>query len=218
MKRVVTTIKHSLAISGIGLLCACQGTDTSRAVNASPPASTANSAIAAVPLGDVAGAAKHSPDSPVRNPYGSDANAAQQGKQLFIEMNCAGCHGYGAKGGMGPNLTDKYWRYGGVPVAIFKSIYEGRPQGMPAWNPALPPEEIWKLVAYIQSLGGTFAPEQYQASIQGDHPGDRMAAEVQSTLKGSAAKPRPADNSAGNPQPSVEARPDAGGTPPGSKP
>jgi surfactin synthase thioesterase subunit len=25
---------------------------------------------------------------------------------------------------------------------------------MPAWNPALPPEEIWKLVAYLQSLGG----------------------------------------------------------------
>jgi cytochrome c oxidase cbb3-type subunit 3 len=218
LKRVVTTIKQSLAISGLGLLCACQGTDTSRAVNTSPPASTANTVIAAVPLGDVAGTAKYSPDSPVRNPYGRDANAAQQGKQLFIEMNCAGCHGYDAKGGMGPNLTDKYWRYGGVPVAIFKSIYEGRPQGMPAWNPALPPGEIWKLVAYIQSLGGTFAPEQYQASIQGDHPGDRVAAEVPPTLKGSAAKPAPAEKSSGSTPPSVEPQPDTVGTPAGSKP
>ena len=27
---------------------------------------------------------------------------------------------------------------------------------MPAWNPALPPEEIWKLVAYVESLGGAY--------------------------------------------------------------
>ena len=127
-------------------------------------------------------------------------------------MNCAGCHGYGAKGGMGPNLTDTYWRYGGTPVLIFKSIYEGRPQGMPAWNPALPPEEIWKLVAYIESLGGAYQASQTQAAMQGDRVGDNVAPEVQRTLAGigvgvgSAARTARALR-----PPSAEARPDAGG-------
>jgi hypothetical protein len=79
---------------------------------------------------------------------------------------------------MGPNLTDSGWRYGGVPASIFSSIYEGRPQGMPAWNPALPPQDIWKIVAYIQSLGGTYSADQYQASLQGDRRGDNLPAPV----------------------------------------
>ncbi|HZP86155.1 MAG TPA: c-type cytochrome, partial [Burkholderiales bacterium] len=94
--------------------------------------------------------------------------AVQEGKNLFIKMNCAGCHGYDAGGGMGPSLVDHYWRYGGVPVSVYKSIYEGRPQGMPAWGRALPPQEIWKIVAYLESLGGTFPADAYHAALQGD--------------------------------------------------
>jgi cytochrome c oxidase cbb3-type subunit 3 len=178
-------------------------------------------ALAAVPLGDVAGAAPNS-GGEIANPQAGNPQAVAQGKQLFIAMNCAGCHGYGAKGGMGPNLTDTYWRYGGVPATIFKSIYEGRPQGMPAWNPALPAEDIWKLVAYIESLGGAFKPEQYRASIQGDRPGENVAPEVQATLTGAAAAAsaptEKTEKTAKPPPASAEARPDAGGTPPGSKP
>ena len=140
-----------------------------------PPGARADpAAIAAVPLGDVAGAAPNSGGA-IPNPYTHSPEAVQQGRELFVKMNCAGCHGYEAKGGMGPNLTDTYWRYGGAPVAMFKSIYEGRPQGMPAWNPALPADVIWKLVAYIESLGGGYTAEQYRASIQGDRPGQNVA-------------------------------------------
>ena len=133
-------------------------------------------------------------------------------------MNCAGCHGYDANGGMGPNLTDTYWRYGGSPAAIFKSIYEGRPQGMPAWNPALPPDEIWKLVAYIQSLGGAYSAAQYEASVQGDRVGDNVAPEVKATMTGAAAASGPSGKGDGGATASGEARPDAGGAPPGGKP
>jgi cytochrome c oxidase cbb3-type subunit 3 len=179
-------------------------------------AKVSHDAIAAVPLGDVAGAAPNSGGS-IPNPYRDSKEAVGQGQALFVAMNCAGCHGYGAKGGMGPNLTDTYWRYGGAPVSIFKSIYEGRPEGMPAWNPALPPEEIWKLVAYIESLGGAYTAEQYRASIQGDRPGENVAPGVEATLHGAAAaQPQQKSDSTG--PPSVAARPDAGGTPPGSKP
>jgi cytochrome c oxidase cbb3-type subunit 3 len=184
------------------------------------PATTSPSmeAIAAVPLGDLAGAPESKLGAAISNPYGNNPQAAQQGHELFIRMNCAGCHGYGATGGMGPNLSDVYWRYGGSPAAIFKSIYEGRPQGMPAWNPALPPEEIWKLVAYIQSLGGSYSAAQYEASLQGDRVGDNVAPEVKATIKGAAAASGPSAKGQGDSSATTEARPDAGGTPPSGKP
>jgi cytochrome c oxidase cbb3-type subunit III len=168
-------------------------------------------AITAIPLGDIAG----SQDSPQvayqPNPYGHDPQAVAEGHKLFISMNCAGCHGYGATGGMGPNLTDHYWRYGGAPVSMFKSIYEGRPQGMPAWNPALPPQDIWKLVAYVQSLGGSFPPDSFEAAIEGDRAGNNVPPEVRRTLPADAKQPKSdPGNIASSPG---EARPDAGGKP-----
>ena len=189
---------------------------------AAPPANGATSieAIAAVPLGDLAGAAESTAAASMPNPYHDNPEAVQQGHDLFVHMNCAGCHGYGAKGGMGPNLTDTYWRYGGAPATIFKSIYEGRPQGMPAWDRSLPPEEIWKLVAYIQSLGGTYSAAQYEASVQGDRVGDNVPPEVKATLSGAAAASGPSARSQSPAAtPNAPARPDAGGNPPpGSKP
>jgi len=134
-----------------------------------------------------------------------------EGKALFVRMNCAGCHGYDAGGGMGPNLKDGYWRYGGAPVSLFKSIYEGRPQGMPAWNPALPPEDIWKLVAYVQSLGGSYPAGGLAASVQGDTPATTYPPEVQRVLPADAKQPKEAETSAKSSAP--EARPDAGGKP-----
>lgn len=139
---------------------------------------------ALVPLGDVAGgyAAGDLPvDMP--NPLQGQADAAAQGKQLYIEMNCAGCHGYAATGGMGPNLTSKYWRYGGTPVEVFKSIYEGRPQGMPAWGGILPPETIWTIVSFIQSLGGTFPANFYHQAREGDRQGELVAPELAAANK-----------------------------------
>ncbi|MEO9227847.1 MAG: c-type cytochrome [Devosia sp.] len=112
---------------------------------------------AAVPLGFSAGGAPRL-NIDTANPLRDDPSAVQEGKKLFSSMNCAGCHGYKATGGMGPDLTDKAWRYGGTPIEIYKSIYEGRSKGMPAWGNALPTNPIWQLVAYIQSLGGSFAP------------------------------------------------------------
>lgn len=173
------------------------------------------SAIDAVPLGDLAGAAHSTLAIQLPNPYEGDAQAVQQGRALFNKMNCAGCHGYGAPGGMGPSLKDGYWRYGGTPVAVFKSIYEGRPQGMPAWNPALPPQEIWKIVAYIESLGGTYKANQYQASLQGDRAGESVAAETAPTLpahEGGASQPSGADATPAAVQPNPDEPPPAAST------
>lgn len=105
------------------------------------------------PLGDIPG----TPLTPAQESGQNrmpplDRNAVVKGEQLFGKMNCAGCHAYGGKGAMGPDLTDPYWRYGSSPEAIYSSIAEGRPQGMPSWGRTLSPKEIWSLVAYIRSL------------------------------------------------------------------
>ena len=82
----------------------------------------------------------------------------------------------------------------------------------------MPPQEIWKLVAYIESLGGSYSAAQYEASVQGDRVGDNVAPEVQATLKGAAAASGPSGKGEGGSSPNVEARPDAGGAPPTGKP
>ncbi len=146
------------------------------------PALPAEGRLEALPLGDIAGVAKLGAVNEIPNPLEGDAGAIAEGHRLFIVMNCAGCHGYDAKGNMGPNLTDAYWRYGGTPSGIYNSIFAGRPQGMPAWGRALPAQDIWKIVAYLQSLGGTVATYQYHAGLQGDHDLTSSAAEAQSLL------------------------------------
>jgi cytochrome c oxidase cbb3-type subunit 3 len=142
----------------------------------------AEGALSRVAIGDLAGIGNNTLDAKVANPYANDRAAISAGHELFVQMNCAACHGYDLKGGMGPDLTDTYWRYGGSPAAIYKSIFEGRPQGMPAWGRSIPPENIWKVVAYIQSKGGSFPGFLADRGRQGDLSDEDTTAG--STLKG----------------------------------
>lgn len=140
---------------------------------------------ASVALGDIAGGAVPTGAIDLPNPYGNSSAAVADGKRLFTAMNCAGCHGYSGGGGMGPPLNDHYWRYGGAPAQIYKSIYEGRPKGMPAWGHALPADQVWKLTAFVSSLGGGVAPQDAVAALRGDHaPGPKQG----STIPGEAAR------------------------------
>jgi cytochrome c oxidase cbb3-type subunit 3 len=85
--------------------------------------------------------------------YDNNANAISQGQQLYMQMNCVGCHSHGG-GGMGPPLMDDEWRYGGRIDQIATTIAEGRPNGMPAWRGKLTEGQIWELAAYVRSLSG----------------------------------------------------------------
>lgn len=142
----------------------------------------AEGVLARVAIGDIAGVGNNTLDAAVKNPYSGDMAAIKEGEDLFVGMNCAACHGYDLKGGMGPDLTDTYWRYGGSPADVYKSIFEGRPQGMPAWGRTIPPVLIWKVAAYIESKGGTFPARLADRGRQGDL-GDRDTT-AGSTLKG----------------------------------
>src|SRR5687768_1116811 len=70
----------------------------------------------------------------LRNPYEGDAAAIRTGAQLFVTYNCMDCHGAEGSGAMGPSFQDGRWHFGGSASAIFESIYQGRPDGMPGWG------------------------------------------------------------------------------------
>ena len=98
--------------------------------------------------------------NPRANPFGEDAVAVQEGRHLFVQMNCSGCHGGRAGGGMGPSLRDRDWLYGSRDDQVFATIAEGRANGMPAWGARLPADEIWKIVAYVKSLRTDREPDK----------------------------------------------------------
>jgi cytochrome c oxidase cbb3-type subunit III len=89
--------------------------------------------------------------------YEKNAYALAAGKRLWGWYNCAGCHANGG-GAVGPALTNGQWTYGGDESAIYASIADGRPNGMPAFRGRLPEDQLWQLAAYVRSLGG-LAPQ-----------------------------------------------------------
>ena len=88
----------------------------------------------------------------VRNPFASQANAADAGKALYA-THCAACHGVSAQGsGNVPPLTGAKVKHAS-PGALFWFISKGDiNDGMPAWN-NLPEQQRWNLVSFVQSLG-----------------------------------------------------------------
>jgi cytochrome c oxidase cbb3-type subunit III len=90
---------------------------------------------------------------PVQNPSEEHAYDANQGKQLFQQYNCSGCH-FNGGGGIGPPLMDEKWIYGNEPQNIYSTIVEGRPNGMPSFRQKIPDAQVQQLVAYVLSMSG----------------------------------------------------------------
>jgi len=86
-----------------------------------------------------------------------DAAAISGGKEIFIK-NCATCHGQKGEGGIGPNLTDEYWLYGGDIKGVFKTVKYGAKNGMQPWEKKMKPEEMQNVSSYILTLQGTNPP------------------------------------------------------------
>jgi cytochrome c oxidase cbb3-type subunit III len=106
------------------------------------------------------------PDREAANPYIKNAPGITEGQQYYTQMNCVGCHFHGG-GGIGPALMDENWVYGSDPENIFSSIVEGRPNGMPSFRGKMTDDQVWKIVAYVQSLGGL--PDQSALPGRPDH-------------------------------------------------
>jgi cytochrome c(L) len=94
-------------------------------------------------------------DEPLKNPYTGNQQAIAEGHQLFLDTGCYSCHGHGAEGGMGPNLTGagNRWIYKPTDATLFHTISNGREgTNMAAWKDTLSPDQIWKIIAFIRSL------------------------------------------------------------------
>ena len=89
----------------------------------------------------------------LENPFHNNAYALTEGKRLYSAYNCVGCHAQGG-GAIGPALMDHRWIYGSRPEQIFSTIVQGRPNGMPAFGGRIPEQELWQIVAYVESLSG----------------------------------------------------------------
>jgi len=91
-----------------------------------------------------------------QSPGGADA--AKAGEFEF-RINCAFCHGLGARGGgRGPDLTRARKRHANSDAELFRIISNGIPgTAMPAngtngQGVGMTDQEIWQLVAYIRSV------------------------------------------------------------------
>lgn len=139
-QRLIWTAVAALALA---LAAACErAAGDSGAAAGLPPMRT--------PVGPVPGPQQNPPR--MENPYQNNVAAMAEGRELFVRMNCSGCHGGRAGGGMGPSLRDVDWLYGSTDAQIFSSIAEGRAHGMPSWGSKMTEDQIWKLVAYIKSM------------------------------------------------------------------
>ena len=107
----------------------------------------------------------------VKSPYQENAWGIGEGKRLYGAYNCAPCHGVNGGGAIGPALIDDKWIYGAKGDQIYATISQGRPDGMPSFGGHIPTQQIWQLVAYVQSMGGQV--KQTTAASRND---DQMAA------------------------------------------
>jgi cytochrome c oxidase cbb3-type subunit 3 len=93
-----------------------------------------------------------------KNPYAGDPKYAKLGEFQF-RLNCAFCHGLGAKGGgRGPDLTRAQKRHGTSDADLFRTISGGvpgtamPPNGSTGQGVGMTDEEIWQVISYIRSL------------------------------------------------------------------
>lgn len=94
----------------------------------------------------------------------TDPADLHKGKELFLN-NCATCHKENGSGGVGPNLTDPYWIYGGDIKDIYKVIRKGAPNGMPEHQSKFNPIQIQQVSSYVLTL-------DYISKEQGGKPAE----------------------------------------------
>jgi cytochrome c oxidase cbb3-type subunit 3 len=109
--------------------------------------------------------------APVTSPYQNNAWGMGEGKRLFAAYNCAPCHAVNGGGAIGPALIDDKWIYGASPDQIYATISQGRPDGMPSFGGHITAQQIWQLVAYVESMSG-----QVKATSAPSRNDDQMGA------------------------------------------
>jgi cytochrome c oxidase cbb3-type subunit 3 len=93
-----------------------------------------------------------------QNPLANDPKAAKAGEYEF-RINCALCHGLGARGGgRGPDLTRAQKKHANSDTELFQVISNGIPgtvmpaNGTNGQGVGMTDEEIWQIISYIRSV------------------------------------------------------------------
>jgi len=86
----------------------------------------------------------------------TESSDLEAGKTIWM-ANCVACHMADGGGGIGPNMTDKYWILGGGIKNIFSTISEGGRdgKGMIAWKTQLKPSQMAQVASYLLTFQGT---------------------------------------------------------------
>ena len=94
----------------------------------------------------------------MHNPFSDDAKAAKSGEFEF-RINCAFCHGLGARGGgRGPDLTRAHKHHGDSDADLFQNISQGIPgtvmpaNGTNGQGVGMTDDEIWQIITYLRSV------------------------------------------------------------------
>ena len=89
-----------------------------------------------------------------------DSAMMKKAKKKF-KRKCSACHGREGQGGIGPNLTDRYWLHSkGDLEGIIKAIREGFPdKGMRAWKDIISDDLQPYLAAFVMKMEGTNPPD-----------------------------------------------------------
>lgn len=103
------------------------------------------------------------PQATIETAVFSEDNVAA-GEEVF-KTNCVSCHGEGGKGGIGPNLTDKYW-INQPEKTLFKNVFNMVENGSPnnpsmqAWgkNGIITGNDIQNVAAYVYHINQEQAP------------------------------------------------------------
>jgi mono/diheme cytochrome c family protein len=80
--------------------------------------------------------------------------AVGEGRRMFLQFNCSGCHGNAAAGGMGPNIMGA--EGGDVSAAINGDALEGGMRSFKGWATA---KDASNIAAYLQSIGTSKEPK-----------------------------------------------------------
>ncbi|MCY4636142.1 MAG: quinoprotein dehydrogenase-associated putative ABC transporter substrate-binding protein [Acidobacteria bacterium] len=113
-----------------------------------------NPAAQPEPPSAAAAAAPAPPAAPRKlNPFTGNADMAAEGRTLYFQVGCQGCHGGGGGGGMATSVIDDSWTFGSDDEVLFRLIKGEIPeQTMPTVYSVLEDEEVWQILAFIRSV------------------------------------------------------------------
>jgi cytochrome c(L) len=86
------------------------------------------------------------------NPFTGNPEAIKEGRALYLQHGCSGCHSVMGGGGMAMPLLDDTWKFGSSDEILFRLIKGEIAESTMPKVLQLEPDQVWKILAYVRSL------------------------------------------------------------------